>query len=376
VTTVVAQFRFDDETAQSVEEPFRTLYRTKPIPHNRGIVYASGDHLRAEELKERRAMLRRRCERWMREHIPGVYAGFGSESTPACELLTFERADPLGGRSPPSVTRGVVTPVGEDQEGFEPLKARGDGQEDYFSVLGQRDDLDAWACAEMPGLVLRLPRVDDVGHRDPHLILSARVDTFAPDSLLGPDMPSAKHVTETTFYLSHTLGLFALARLVGDYEARISKVRDRLGEVSLNSRRAVVQMEKLGTELANVARDARPLLNGILAAPPSVWQSEIYTFLPVESERKSDGPLFASVATHLVERARRLLATERETRHTAESVSGLVAASANLRVARTAVRLQVFNTILVIAAIIVSALALPSVLKWLKALLIAHGIGK
>jgi hypothetical protein len=75
----------------------------------------------------------------MREQFPGAGAESSSEELPAAELLTFQRADPLGGRTPPSFTpQGELTPVGKlDPEPT--LVGRGFGEEDYVALLGQRE---------------------------------------------------------------------------------------------------------------------------------------------------------------------------------------------------------------------------------------------
>jgi hypothetical protein len=367
VTTLVAQFRFNEETARGIEQPLRTHYRATAVPQKRGIAFPSGDHLRDEALTEYRALLRRRCDRWMREQFPGAAAESSSEELPAAELLTFEMADPLSGRTPPGFTaERELTPVGKLQP--EPtLIGRGFGEEDYVALLGQREWGDAWACAEIPGLVMRLPRTLQSGSREPHLIFSARVSDFGRGTLYADKEPTAKAVTETMFYMANTLSNYALSRLVGIYESAASRMRDQIGEVRLrNPTGAVAHMEALAEGIANLARNARPLLNAIIAAPKEDWDREVYTFLPFEARNKEDGPLFPAMAAYLVRRSQRLLETETEVRRTAESMSGLVVASVNLRVARKALFLQIVGVIIAFAAIVVAALVAPTAVEWAK----------
>lgn len=367
VTTLIAQFRFNDETARGIERPLRTHYRSTAVPQERGISYPSGDHLRDEALTEYRGLLRRRCDRWMREHLPGAAAESSSEELPAAELLTFAMADPLGGRTPPSFApQGELTPVGKLEP--EPtLVGRGFGEEDYVALLGQREWGDAWACAEIQGLVIRLPRIAHSGFREQHLVFSARVGDFGKGTLYADKEPTAKGVTATMFYVAHTLSTYALSRLVGIYETAASRTRDQVGEVRLrNPERAVAQMEALGEGIANLARNARPLVNAIIAAPKTVWDREVYTFVRFEPRSKDDGPLFSSMAAYLVERCKRLLETETEVRNTAESMSGLVVASVNLRVARKALLFQVIGVFVAFAAIVVAALVAPTAVAWAK----------
>jgi hypothetical protein len=142
-------------------------------------------------------------------------------------------------------------------------------------------------------------------------------------------------------------------------------MRDQVGEVRLRDpTKAVAQMEALGEGISNLARNARPLVNAIIAAPKTVWDREVYTFVRFEPRSKEDGPLFSSMAAYLVERSKRLLETETEVRSTAESMSGLVLASVNLRVARKALLFQVIGVFVAFAAIVVAALVAPTAVAW------------
>lgn len=360
-TTIVAQFRFDDETASHIAEPFATRYRTTAVRRDGYITIPAGVHLRDEAVVEIRSMLRRRCERWMHENLPGAFAGLSDEAMPACELLTFVKGDPFGGREPPRWVGGEVKPVGRTT-GEEQPRSRGFGDEDYLEILGQRGATDAWGCVDCPGLALRLPQSLGIEPRDDRLVFSAQISAIGKSP--GEGDGTAEGVAVTTVWLSYTLGVFTLARLVGAFEATVARLRDRLGEVPLHrTRTAVAQMEEIERDLARLARDARPLLIGISSAPEWIWRREVFTFLPFDVERGDDGPLFTSMAKYLVERSRRLLATEEETRTTSHGISGLVAASANLSAARSNVRLQRIAIVIASLAALFSALAIPGVLN-------------
>jgi hypothetical protein len=371
VTVLVAQFRFDETTSGVVQAPLKTMYRTRALPEGHYITYPSGTHLRDEAVLEQRAMLRRRCERWIQSVFPGAYAGFATAPTPACELLTFEQGDPLGGRMAPTVgEKGEISAIGIRSE-YRSVHARGGGEEDYLAILGQRDDWDAWACAEMPGLVLRLPRVKNFGRSEDHVVLSARVPTFGIGSSLWSERDrTPQGITAATGWLSHTLAMYAVARLVVAYENQVAQIRDRLGDVELERpRRAITQMERVERDLARIARDARPMLKGIATAPAHTWRSEIYTFLPISEHRRDGEPLFTSVSKRLLEQATRLSAVEEETRETARAIGSLVVTAANLKAARTNIRLQFLAILLAMLAVLIAILAAPAVLKLIEKLL-------
>ncbi|MCR4341445.1 MAG: hypothetical protein NUW01_16330, partial [Gemmatimonadaceae bacterium] len=93
-------------------------------------------------------------------------------------------------------------------------------------------------------------------------------------------------------------------------------------------------------------------------------------FIPLSEHRKGDEPLFQIVAAQIVERARRVLLVDTETRDTAKSMSSLIAAAANLKAARTNNRLQVAAILVALTAVLL-ALAperADEVQNWIRAL--------
>lgn len=359
---VVAQFRFDENTARSVEEPFRTHYRSTAIVHENFTSLPDGSNLRDEAVAESRAVLERRCTRWMHENLPGVYAEFGHEPTPTCELLTFTKADPLLGRSPPSREADkTLIPVGPAPE---PEPQSGSYWErDYLTILGQEEEFDAWACVEFPGLVLRLPSGSKADREE--MVLSTRLADFNNGQRLRgaveDEGATADGVTATTFYLNSTLAVFAVARVVIDYQARMALIRDRLGMVPRRfKRKTIVELEQIAHDLADVLRNARPLFRGILAVPEWGWRHDVYTFVPIDDHRRSEQPLLTTVVESLLERAKRALDEEREVRDAIQTLMVLATTAANIRIQRALALLSV-------VAIIVAGLAIPSVRAFLGA---------
>jgi hypothetical protein len=372
VTVLVAQFRFDDDTARTVEVPLRTMYLSAAVPHRGAIQYAYGAFQREDALVDVRAALRRRCERWMLQNLPGAYAGFRSEPIPSAELLTFQLGDPLGGRTPPSIASGgTIVDVGPAEERDE-VPSHGFGDEDYLTLLGQRDS-EGWACADMPGLVLRVPRTRLRGRVDDHLVLSARIGSFDVGAPLSNDRThSHETVTHRTSWLAHTLALFALRKTLGIFERQIAEIRDRLGEVPLNRpRKAISQMQGIERQLAQIARDARPMFRGIVSAPAGSLTREVSRFLPLSKEFFGNEQLFAWIATSIVDRCKSLLEAEEENRETARTVGGLLITSANLTAAKSNLRLQFAAIIISAIALIVAVMAQPTALqeaikRWLQ----------
>jgi hypothetical protein len=262
-----------------------------------------------------------------------------------------------------------MTPVGA-RDGPPEISSSGVGDEDYLNILGQKGAWHAWACAELPGMVLRLPRGEGMGHSDEYLVLAARIRDFeGPTPPVGGEQKSAESVVSTAWFLDSTLALFALSRIVADYDVRVARMRDRLGEVRLGRmRKAVRQMQEIERDLAMLARDVRPLLGGIASAPARVWEVELYTFLPFDEQSDGSEPVFARMSTILVEQSTRLLALLNETSQTMRTISDLVAASANLAAARMARRLQVVSIAIAMSATILAVLVLqPDPLQRLQA---------
>jgi len=296
VTVVIGHFYFDDEAALGISEPFRTDYRATAVRADRGWALPTGAHLRDDAVIEYRAGLRRRCERWFHDNLPGVYSTLTDAVTPACELLTFAVADPLGGRTPAKYEDQKIIPPGELTEEPE-SHSRGGDDEPYLSILGQTGDWDAWACADNPGLVLRLPRTHEPFHTDSHLVLSANVGTFhriQPYADKNAEGPRAVGGRIGSF--GKTFVIYAISRLIGDFENRIGRLADQLGTVPLkNVRRSVQNMTTIEREMAILARDARPCLRGVAGADERFWEREIADFVAFRKDERGERPLFQTV---------------------------------------------------------------------------------
>lgn len=372
LTLVTAQFRFDEDTARAIETPLRTMFHSMARDRGRYVELPSGEELRREAVAEYREMLRRRCTNWMREHLPGAFARLEPwEPTPTAELVTLAIADPLLGWPPPTTTQPEASPTPpaapEASETHEaPYRRARRAQradalvEDYLDVMGLSDDWDAWASPDMPGLTLRLPP-RQAAHD--HLVLAVCVKDFETDDhLAGYGGRTPAGVTSRLVHLSHTLGVFAIERLVRAYEARLSGIRDRLGDVAIDrTGRALRQLQRLERDLAVLARDARPLLADLITtAPDQPFAWDLFTFLPLsprDRQFEQGATLFTGMLERLVERAKRALSAEAETGRTLQSMSGLTVARSTLRLQRVAVALAVIAAVL-------AALAVPILTRW------------
>lgn len=361
VCVVCAQFMFDEETARLIEGPFRTKYQTGPVVRDGILTIPSAGHLRDEAVHEVRAMLKRRCTRWLAAHLPGAFTTLDSSHATA-ELLTTTIADPRLGRSAASAM-GPHTLVPADTR---PPMARslGGPETDYITYLRIGSERDTWDGVDLPGVVVRLPDRWD-GDID-HLSLATRLQDFSDDEHIevvgGERTPDS--VARHLHYLNGTLFIFALWHLLRVFDDRLSRVRDRLGAVSLSSsRRAVTQLEEIGRDLVSITRDLRPLCGDLVQVSDArtLTRHDAYTFQALDPLQMPfyDASLFDQLASQILGSAKRLNDTERELRSTAESMSGLVAAGANLRVARSNVVLQWVVILLTIVTIALAALALP-----------------
>jgi hypothetical protein len=293
--------------------------------------------------------------------MPGAFAAIGSAEAPTVELLTFQLGDPLGGLTPPTrKADGTVefTPLPKTSPGHP--RSGGLEEDHYFTILGQSDLLEAWACVEMKGLVLRFPRQLQDREYDEWLTLSTRVGDFERLNDRGGYADGVDGITSITHYLEHTFAKYAIARLVRLYERNVATVRDRVGRVALKRpRRAVSEMQVIERDLLMITRDARPLLNDIIGAPSWVWDDDTYSFLPTHEWRGQRGPLFEGIFKQLVERARDLAEVETETRGTTQAIGALVAAAVNLGAARTGILLAFVAILLSIVATLLSYIAIP-----------------
>jgi hypothetical protein len=368
---LAAQFRFDEETARGIEVPFRTHYRTT-VQSEAGITrIPNGTHLRQSAVDEYREMLRRRCSRWMSTHFPGAFAGLGTQHASA-ELLTTAVADPRLGRVPVIARSGPQGDTGGSapEDTWVPPNPgpRGFDETDYATHLRLTASHDLWDCLDLPGLTARQSpgRLDGPAQ---HVVLGTRIRDFSTDedlTILGGEARSASAVTSYLYYFDRTLGVFALWRLMGDYEAALARLRDRLARVRLNDRGAIGRLHSIGRDLLAMTRDLRPLCNDILLfenQKSHLW--DVYEFEAIDPRERPYRPksLFESLAAARFDAARRLLATEAELRSMTESMGNLVAANANLHAAQRNLLLQVVVVLLTLVTIVVGVFALPASIK-------------
>lgn len=116
----------------------------------------------------------------------GAFASRSACDGPSAELLTFKAAAPFDGIEPP--TRDANGKVTFDRKRIaEPHEqtGRGGGDEDYVSILGQRGDVDTWACLERPGLVLRFPPIPFHIKHEEYLVFSTTEADFERVTLEG-----------------------------------------------------------------------------------------------------------------------------------------------------------------------------------------------
>lgn len=363
-----AQFRFDEQTARSIEEPLKTLYQTCVRRTHTGFAIPSGSHLREDAVKELRAMLRRRCVRWMNSNLPGAFAELQLGESPSVELLTMLVGDPRLGK--PVVPKDPA-PTTEREPGeasqrakWKPSFPKAHGTEDmtYLTYLSA-DHSEAWEGMDFPGYTVRLPSWNEVSHE--HLSMSVRVQGI--DLLTDREARTPDTAVSHAYWLSKSLSLFALNRLIRVYEARFNDFRDRLARVRLTKpAKAIRELARIGRDMFAVTRDIRPFCHELKDLDEnSLARWDVYTFTPLDEEHyeKPLPSLFRGWAKDALTSGQRLLTTEGEVRSTLESMTDLAAAEVNIAVARSNNRLQVFVAILTIVTAILAYLALPATIR-------------
>lgn len=354
VTAIVAQFRFDDETASRIEQPFSTHYAST-VERLRGRTFSTpfGSHIREREIVEIRAALRRRCERWMHEYLPGAYAGLGTFPTPACELLTFATYDPLEGRTAPKVKDGAIFPTGapvSPPADYEPF-----GLEGYVTLLRQRGEWDTWASADFPGLIMRPQRDgrDLLYWEQEHLVLSTQVDRFHNEKQRTGADKTSEGVSAATYYLGHSFMLYALWRIVKDFQTLLHGLADQLGSVHL-SRKSLRKIARIEQQLADIARNAGPLLRGISKSSDEKWKWDVADFFPVEQDSGLQRSFFQVLASGMKASATGTLENHADLQSTASSVSSLVAAAVNAKQASWNLGLQTAGVLVALGALVLA----------------------
>jgi hypothetical protein len=101
LTLVTIQFVFDDNTAQCLNKPLRSLYRTKAKYRWRGVklcVASFNDpiHPKGQAVDNERNAIHARIYLWFRENLPGHYSSLKPLTLPTVDLITsleYQRPD-------------------------------------------------------------------------------------------------------------------------------------------------------------------------------------------------------------------------------------------------------------------------------------------
>lgn len=289
--------------------------------------------------------MRRRCVRWLREHIPGAFAQLVNEDhSPTAELITLRTGNPMreqGDSSPDAAPYRVPTfPHG-----------------DYLTLLGLTSDLDAWEGLEtFAGLSIRVPETQRT--KGPRMVLAARLGDFPTDeSTKGLGRNKNESLLPLLTFLHESLQLFAISWLLTAYESEVADIRDGLGRVPIRRLgAAVTQLRKLEQRVARTSRDARPFCRDVATEEQWVFRYEIYPFASVFPKFQGEERLFERFRLAILRRVPKWLENESETRSVLLDVSNLTVAAANLRAARASLRLQWLLLVLTIATIALAAL--------------------
>jgi hypothetical protein len=199
--------------------------------------------------------------------------------------------------------------------------------------------------------------------------LRPRLGDFVGSPTTSPNKTPVGRVWQTLFHFDRVVAHFALYRLMVASETQLAIARDELGTIPLSGgRRALRALRGAEASVARFVRDLRPFAQDVAALGDSSMLARRgqYDFEPAVPAEHGPTPFFARRMEHLPVIAKRVLAAEAEIRGTVLTISNMLSAAANMRLARSNMVLQV---VLAFLALTLAALAIDKIPDWAEGLL-------
>ena len=346
LVSVAICFVFDGDYSGKFDEALRTARQTYTIPTLRGHSIQFPDFQKTNHINQIRTEMSELASEWFSQNLPGLFSsGILDGEVTTCELVTLRQAEPFPCRS-----KGAV------------------GGRDYLSILGLRNDWDAWRSTETTGLKFKITSERE-GRLQYHSTLAIRVNNLVDINL---NRASAGASRESQIYnlnlsVPYLLNLWAIVPLLESYNREISKVRKSARLTRNRLRDSIKILESVEDNLSfcsDVATVAFELSEGLREPAPfglMVQQFKVCSPRPGQ-ERLT---LTSALSSAISERSTQLQRATQAMRDQLMQYGALLGASENVRVQKKISHLTWLLIVLAIVTLMVPYLA-PSVSPWLQ----------
>lgn len=343
-TVLVMQFCFDEASASALERPFRRTYGTKVQRVKGGFQYSMPYHQRIDDAAEIRTRLRRGCIDWMRDNVPGLFAAKETTNAyPTCEFITFKQRQP-----------------------YEPVET---GElHSYADCLRMDSPYDVYATDD--GTIRWAPPDERSAEPNASIVAGRVGELLAEPPAPGGSKWDEKSLPLILKELAPSIGLWALHCTLNAWEQDVGTLRDEVAQIALHRhKRALSELRNAERLRARLARDALPFASDLLELSEKrhAFFFCVQKFFELKPLGQGRAEYFEQLRKGLPYRIRTLELREAQVRAQMQTVSSLLVAESNERLARSNVRIQ---WLVLLATILIGYITLGKerVLSWLGSL--------
>lgn len=278
-TLLTCQFFFDEETANSLNEPISFEYSTYTEKTKSGFRIIDVPHQKKIQTEAMRAYLRKLCTSWIAKFMPGYFSSKPLQNSfPTCELILLNKHKPL------------------DKIGDRPGMS-------FLSMLDLDKEHNAWCSDSINGLYLYL--TENSREQTNNIVLSGNVDEMLSNkdlSMFGSDSKEGKILNWFSFF-DHTLGILVLSFITREYEQQLGRFRDKYGEVKINDiGDSIKQIQNIDKQFVEIQSGIIHFSNELkkLCKNKGYFMHEVYEFRRVRKYFEHDLNLFESIRENLI----------------------------------------------------------------------------
>lgn len=279
ITILICHFIFDEETANSLNEPLSCNYATYTEKIKTGIRIINVPHQKKNQTELTRAYLRTLCTSWIAENMPGYFSSKPLHNLfPTCELILLNKHNPLD-------------------------KIGNKVYDSYLSMLGLNKEYNAWCANRIYGLYLYIP--ENSRERTNNIVLSGNVNEMLSDrdlSMFG-SKSKEENILGWLSYLDYTLGILVLSIIAREYEQQLGMFRDKYGSINIKDiNHSIKQMQDIDKQFVEMQSGLIHFSDELknFCKHKGVFMHEVYEFRRVRIRSEHDLNLFESIRDHLI----------------------------------------------------------------------------
>jgi hypothetical protein len=279
ITILICQFFFDEETANSLNEPLSRNYSTYTEKIKLGVRIINVPHQKKKQTDLMRSYLRSLCTSWIAENMPGYFSSKHLQTLfPTCELIVLSKHNPI------------------DKIGDELGNS-------FLSMLDLGKEYNVWYANNINGLYLYL--TENRREQTNNIVLSGNINEMLSNKDLSIFRSESKeeNILGWFSYFDYTLGILVLSFIAREYEQQLGMFRDKYGSVNIKdisySIRQMQDIDKQFIEMqSGIIHFSDELKN--FCKHKGYFMHEVYEFGSVRKHFDHELNLFESIRDRLI----------------------------------------------------------------------------